>query len=204
MNKRFFLMTVLPATLVAGVKADQRFVFDFSDHMKQMQELHEEMMEMHKNMSSLFSGTHKTQQDATQISALENSQSKTFDVVITNVETKQDKPEASFSSDSAQKELSLEVPLVNGTVIINNRYNPIYRCWLINVTHNHEQSSDSDNSKHVARMTSSQTITSNAAFDLTSVPEISFDKESKTLTIAFKTEQPAQQKAKTVVPVAIK
>lgn len=204
MNKRFFLMAVLPATLTCSVKADQRFLFDFSDHMKQMQEMHEEMMEMHKHMASLFSGSHKNNQASMNVSASENSQSKTFDIVISQVETKQDKPEASFSADSASKEVTLEIPLVNGTLVITNRFTPAYGCWLITSTLKQEQSNDSNEHKSFSSMTSSQTLTSSTAPDFSSVPQLSFDKETKTLTVSFKIQQPAQQKSKTVIPVAIK
>lgn len=204
MNKRFFLMTVLPAILACSVKADQRFLFDFSDHIKQMQEMHEEMMQMHQQMTSLFSSAHKTDRQALQVSASENSQSKTFDIVVTQVETKQDKPEAQFSADSATKEITLEIPLTNGTLGITNRFVPAYGCWLITTTLKHEQSNDSDERKSFSSMTSSQTITTSAAPDFNSVPELAFDKETKTVTVSFKTQQPAAQKSKTVIPVAIK
>lgn len=160
------------------------------------EEFFKEMQESSQRMSKAFERAVQESRTSEQAPLLEIKPGENNTIVITlsNVSLKGEKPDANLQLNEEKKQLAMEVVLNEGKLLLN--YNRSYLTTQLQLESGdtHYRSYQSMNQSHYLQN----------KLDLSKVPSIKYEKESKKLIITLSTEPHVEKKKGTSIPIEIK
>lgn len=194
-----------PSNHVKIIALSSLFLATGSQAYSIFQEFQDMFDEMHARQKALLNAIEKEtaiheskKQAKFSIKIEEDTDASHIKISVTGISINGDKPDATFEAESETRLMKLEIPLNFGRIEINTQDS------FVSVSCQQKETAEQESSSRVFARTYNQARVMNLKPDMQAMPKISYDKESKTLTVTLACQPSARTQNKKAIAIDVK
>jgi hypothetical protein len=174
----------------------------FTEGKSSIREVMKKMHQLNQEFFDALFHVDEQDHDAVRMNIEYNRDTNALQVSFSGIEIEGEKPDAAVNINHEKERIGIEIPTLHGKLILSISNADKLLSTQFHQEHKEEESKDKSNfySSYVNRVQQMQTIEN--AIDLNALPEFSYTKEKKLLSIALHTI-PEKQPLKQMVPISV-